>query len=251
MRRDTSRRSLYIPSRFMAIADIRREYNLAGLHRRDLDPDPIIQFRRWFDQALGARTSGRVRGLVIRLYKFLLGLGDAERIDVNAATLATADKAGCPSARVVLLKGVDQRGFFFFTNYDSRKGQEIAENPNAALVFYWPDQERQVCIAGQATKIPREESQAYFRSRPRGSRLAAWASHQSEVIENREVLERAWQEFQDKYADEDVPMPPNWGGYVLAPSRIEFWQGRPSRLHDRFRYSRQVDGTWRIEQLSP
>jgi len=235
----------------MAIAEIRREYNLAGLRRRELDPDPIVQFRRWFDQALGARTSGRVRGLLIGLYKSLLGLGSAERIDVNAATLATADKAGRPSARVVLLKGVDQRGFIFFTNYDSRKGQEINENPNVALVFYWPDQERQVCIAGQATKIPREESEAYFRSRPRGSRIAAWASHQSEVIENREVLERRCQETQAKYSGEDVPTPGNWGGYVLAPTRIEFWQGRPSRLHDRFRYSRQSDGTWRIERLSP
>ena len=235
----------------MAIADIRREYNLAGLRRRDLDPNPIVQFRRWFDQAMGARTSGRVRGLLIGLYKSLLGLGSAERIDVNAATLATADKAGRPSARVVLLKGVDERGFVFYTNYDSRKGREIAENPNVALVFYWPDQERQVCIAGEATKLLREESEAYFRSRPRGSRLAAWASHQSEVIENRGVLERRWQDLQAKYPGEDVPMAPNWGAYVLVPIRIEFWQGRPSRLHDRFRYSRQADGTWQIERLSP
>lgn len=235
----------------MAIADIRREYNLAGLRRSALDPDPIVQFRRWFDQALGARTSGRVRGFLIRLYKSLLGLGSAERIDVNAGTLATADKAGHPSARVVLLKGVDQRGFLFFTNYDSRKAQEIAENPNVGLVFYWPDQERQICIAGQATKIPRDESEAYFRSRPRGSRLAAWASHQSKIIENRDVLENRWQELQAKYPAEDVPMPPNWGGYVLAPIRIEFWQGRANRLHDRFRYSRLADSTWRIERLSP
>src|SRR5579862_2395552 len=154
---------------FMAIADLRREYNLAGLRRSDLNPDPIVQFRSWFEQALGARTSGRVRGLLISIYKSLLGLGSSERIDVNAATLATADKEGRPSARTVLLKGVDERGFIFFTNYDSRKGHEIAENPNAALVFYWPDQERQVCIAGEATKISREESEAYFRSRPRGS----------------------------------------------------------------------------------
>lgn len=251
MRRDTPPMLVIHSTRFMAIADIRREYDLAGLRRSDLDANPMVQFRRWFDQALGARTSGRLRGFLIRLYKSLAGLGGAERIDVNAATLATTDKAGHPSARVVLLKGVDERGFIFYTNYDSRKGQEISENPNIAMVFYWPDQERQVCIAGPATKIPREESEAYFRSRPRGSRLAAWASHQSEVIENREVLENRLQEMQSKYRGEDIPTPPDWGGYVLAPTRIEFWQGRPSRLHDRFRYSRQADGTWRIERLSP
>ena len=235
----------------MAIADIRRDYNLAGLRRSDLNPDPIAQFRNWFDQALGARTSGRVRGLLIGIYKSLLGLGGAERIDVNAATLATGDKEGRPSARVVLLKGVDDRGFVFFTNYDSRKGREITENPNVAMVFYWPDQERQVCIAGQAHKIPRAESEQYFKSRPRGSRLAAWASRQSEVIENRAVLEEQWKELETKYPGEDIPTPPNWGGFVLVPTRIEFWQGRPSRLHDRFRYAKQPDGSWRIERLSP
>lgn len=235
----------------MAIADIRRDYNLAGLRRSDLNPDPIVQFRNWFDQALGARTSGRVRGLLIGIYKSLLGLGSAERIDVNAATLATADKEGRPSARVVLLKGVDGRGFVFFTNYDSRKGREIVENPNVALVFYWPDQERQVCIAGQASKIPQAESEQYFKSRPRGSRLAAWASRQSEVIENRAVLEERWKELQAKYPGDEIPTPLNWGGFVLTPTRIEFWQGRPSRLHDRFRYAKQPDGSWLIERLSP
>lgn len=235
----------------MAIADIRRDYNLGGLRRSDLKPDPIEQFRNWFEQALGARTSGRVRGLLINVYKSLLGLGSAERIDVNAATLATADKEGRPSARTVLLKGVDERGFVFFTNYDSRKAREMAENPNVALVFYWPDQERQVCIAGQVSKIPRAESEAYFKSRPRGSRLAAWASRQSEVIENRAVLEEQLRQLQAKYPGQEVPMPPNWGGFVLAPVRIEFWQGRPSRLHDRFRYAKQPDGSWLIERLSP
>jgi pyridoxamine 5'-phosphate oxidase len=214
----------------MSIADIRREYNLAGLRRSDLDADPIIQFGRWFEQA-AARPGN---------------LGD-----VNACTLATADKDGRPSVRIVLLKGVDARGFIFFTNYDSRKGSELAENPNASMVFYWPDQERQVCIAGQATKIPRSESETYFKSRPRGSRLAAWASHQGEVLANREALEKQWQELQAKYPGDDVPMPPNWGGFVLVPSRIEFWQGRPSRLHDRFRYSKQAEDKWLIERLSP
>jgi pyridoxamine 5'-phosphate oxidase len=235
----------------MAIADIRRDYNLAGLRRSDLDADPMVQFRRWFEQAAGERSSGRLRGSLIRIYKTLLGLGSAERIDVNAATVATVDGEGRPSARVVLLKGLDERGFIFFTNYDSRKGREIAGNPNVALVFYWPDQERQVCIAGQAAKIPQAESEVYFKSRPRGSRLAAWASRQSEAIENREVLEAHWRELQAKYPGEDVPMPPNWGGFVIAPSRIEFWQGRPSRLHDRFRYLKQADGKWLIERLSP
>ena len=218
----------------MSIADIRRDYNLAGLRRADLDADPITQFRRWFDQAVGARAES------------------AELGDVNAVTVATVDAEGRPSARVVLLKGVDQRGFIFFTNYDSRKGSEIAGNPNVAMVFYWPDQERQVTIAGLATKVPVAESEAYFKSRPRGSRLAAWASRQSETIENRQVLESHWNELQAKYpGDADVPMPPNWGGFVIAPLRIEFWQGRPSRLHDRFRYSKQVDGKWLIERLSP
>ena len=235
----------------MSIADIRRDYNLAGLRRGDLDPDPLVLFRRWFDQAAGERQGGKLRGAAIRVYKSLLGLGSAERIDVNAATLATVDADGRPSGRVVLLKGVDERGFVFFTNYDSRKGREIAGNPNVALVFYWPDQERQVTVAGAASKIPVAESEAYFRSRPRGSRLAAWASHQSEVIENREVLESRWRDLQAKHPGEDVPMPPNWGGFVIAPVRIEFWQGRPSRLHDRFRYAKQGDGAWKIDRLSP
>jgi len=144
----------------MSIADIRRDYNLAGLRRSDLDPDPIALFRRWFDQAAGARQGGQLRSAAIRVYKSLLGLGSAERIDVNAATLATADAEGRPSARVVLLKGVDERGFIFFTNYDSRKGREIAGNANVAMVFYWPDQERQVTIAGAAAKVPLAESEA-------------------------------------------------------------------------------------------
>lgn len=235
----------------MAIADLRRDYNFMGLRRADLEPDPLTQFLKWFDQAAGRKTIGRVRRSLIRVYKALLQVTGNEPMDVNAATLATADAQGRPSARIVLLKGVDERGFIFYTNYESRKGQELAANPNAAMVFYWADQERQVCIAGQVTKLSKVESEAYFRSRPKGSRLGAWASHQSLVVENRATLEKHWAELQQKYPGDDVPMPEYWGGYVLAPERIEFWQGRPSRLHDRFRYLRQPGGTWKIDRLSP
>ena len=161
------------------------------------------------------------------------------------------DQQGRPSARVVLLKGVDQRGFLFFTNYESRKGQELAGNPQAALVLYWPDQERQVRIAGEVNKLPPAESDAYFRSRPRGSRLAAWASEQSATVKDRAALEEKWKQMEARYASQDIPRPPFWGGYLLSPERIEFWQGRPNRLHDRFRYTQQPDKTWLIERLSP
>jgi pyridoxamine 5'-phosphate oxidase len=164
--------------------------------------------------------------------------------------LATVDKSGKPSTRNVLLKGVDARGFIFYTNYDSRKGLELAENPNAALTFYWPELERQICVAGRIEKISREESEAYFDSRPRGSRLATWASNQRDVVADRAALDAKWNEMAKKFSD-DVPLPPNWGGYVLKPERIEFWQGRPSRLHDRFCYTRQPDNSWKLERLSP
>jgi pyridoxamine 5'-phosphate oxidase len=235
----------------MAIADLRREYNLTGLRRRDLAEDPIDQFKRWFDQAMGARASGRIRKFFIKLYKKLLLASGAELLDLTAMTLATADKQGRPSARVVLLKGVDQRGFIFFTNYESRKGQELAENPQAALVLYWPEQERQVCIAGEISPLPPAESDAYFRTRPHGSRLAAWASKQSSTVKDRAALEERWRQLEAQYANKEIPRPPFWGGYLLSPARMEFWQGRPNRLHDRFRYSRQPDKTWLIERLSP
>ncbi|MEY2427524.1 MAG: pyridoxamine 5-phosphate oxidase [Verrucomicrobiota bacterium] len=219
----------------MSIADLRREYCRAGLRRKDLDTDPIVQFEAWFEQARAANA---------RLAR--------EKIeDVNAMTLATADEHGRPSARIVLLKGIDQRGFLFFTNYESRKGKELSENPQAAAVFYWPDLERQVCIAGEVARLSRAESEAYFKSRPRGSKLATWASTQSEVIPAREVLEQKWKELETKYPGEDVPLPPYWGGYVLTPARIEFWQGRPNRLHDRFRYSRLPQKSWQLERLAP
>ena len=236
----------------MFIANLRREYNLTSLRRSDLEADPLAQFKKWFDQAAGVRRSGRLRKRLIQLYKlFFLGGNGGSATEVNAATLATADKDGRPSARTVLLKGVDERGFIFFTNYQSRKGRELAENPQGALVFHWADQARQVCIAGVVEKIPRAESEAYFRTRPRGSRLGAWASRQSESVENRECLEKRWSELETEYPGDDIPTPPNWGGYVLSPGRIEFWQGRPSRLHDRFCYSRQPDKSWRLERLQP
>src|SRR6266436_3650542 len=173
----------------MSIADVRREYNLAVLRRTDLHSDPVEQFKNWFEHASAARGSGRLRKFFVGFYKSLLMAAGAQPVDVTAMTLATADTAGRPSARVVLLKGVDERGFIFFSNYDSRKGQELAENRQAALVFYWADLERQVCIAGEVTKLSAEESEAYFKTRPRGSRLAAWASCQSEVVRDRAELE--------------------------------------------------------------
>jgi pyridoxamine 5'-phosphate oxidase len=206
---------------------------LKGLRRSDLEGDPIAQFTKWFEQAGVARTSGE------------------DSADVNAMTLATADKTGYPSARVVLLKGVDERGFIFFTNYDSRKGRELAENSRAALVFYWAEHERQITIAGAVSTLSETESEAYFKTRPRNSRLAAWASRQSEVLPNRNTLEAEWARLQRQYPDENIPKPPFWGGYVMSPIRLEFWQGRPSRLHDRFRYSKQGDNSWKIERLSP
>jgi pyridoxamine 5'-phosphate oxidase len=171
-------------------------------------------------------------------------------MDVNAMVLATVSREGEPSSRNVLLKGVDARGFIFFTNYDSRKGRELAENPRAALTFYWPDLERQVCLAGTVTRLPDAESVAYFKSRPRESQLGAWASNQSEVVPDRAALEKKWHDTAAQFPGE-IPRPPNWGGFVLQPDRMEFWQGRPGRLHDRFRYLRQPDGSWRLERLAP
>jgi pyridoxamine 5'-phosphate oxidase len=192
-----------------------------------------------------------VRRFCVRLYKRLLLMSGAELLDLNAMTLATADKEGRPSARIVLLKAVDDRGFVFYTNYESRKGQELAENPQAALVFYWSDQEREVCVAGEVSKLPPAESDAYWRSRPRGSNLGALASKQSTVVRDRAALEAKWKELEAQYPGEELPRPPFWGGYLLSPRRIEFWQGRPNRLHDRFRYTRQADKTWVVERLSP
>jgi pyridoxamine 5'-phosphate oxidase len=235
----------------MAIADLRRDYNLGELRRTDLSPDPIEQFRKWFQDAAGSRAGGRVRKFFVGLYKSLMMLTGAQPPDVSATILATADKSGKPSARVVLLKGVDQRGFIFFTNYDSRKGIELGENPHAALVFYWPELERQVCVAGKVGKVSSEESEVYFHSRPRGSRLATWVSQQSKPVRDRAELEQKWLELEKSYAQKEIPRPPYWGGYVLTPERIEFWQGGVNRLHDRLQYIRQRENQWSIERLSP
>ncbi len=231
----------------MAIADIRRDYSQGELRRADLDANPMAQFNSWFAQA---SAGSRWRKIGIALYKLWYAVVGHSPAEVNAMVLATVSKDGRPSSRNVLLKGVDERGFILFTNHDSRKGLELAENPNAALTFYWPDLERQVCVAGTVGKIPREESEAYFKSRPRGSRLATWASNQRDLVADRAALDKKWDEMAARFPN-DVPLPPNWGGYVLKPERIEFWQGRPSRLHDRFQYTRQPDNSWKIERVSP
>ena len=234
----------------MNLADIRRNYSAGGLARTDLDTDPIKQFQGWFARAASEQGGSHWRKVSIALYKLWHAFLGHQPVDVNAMVLATADKDGKPSCRTVLLKAVDERGFIFFTNYDSRKGRELTENPNAALTFFWPDLERQVCVAGTVSKLPLSESENYFKSRPRGSRLAAWASNQSDVVANRAALEKKWNEMEAKFPQE-IPLPPNWGGFVLKPERIEFWQGRLNRLHDRFTYTRQPNDSWKLERLSP
>ena len=235
----------------MNLSDSREDYRRHdSLDRAQLDANPFAQFESWFQQAAGEKSQSRWRKIGIALFKLWSAICNHRPADVNAMTLATVDKNGKPSSRTVLLKSVDERGFVFFTNYDSRKGRELAENPHAALTFFWPELERQVCVAGVVTKLPAAESETYFASRPRGSQIGAWASNQSEIVPDRATLEKKWRELERKFPDA-VPLPPNWGGFVLAPERIEFWQGRPSRLHDRFNYSRQPDGAWKIERLSP
>jgi pyridoxamine 5'-phosphate oxidase len=213
----------------MSISDLRREYARARLDEADVSHDPFVEFARWFAEAQEAQVP-----------------------DANAMTLATATADGSPSARVVLLKAFDERGFVFFTDYRSRKGAELEGNPRAALVFYWAELDRQVRITGGVGLTSPEESERYFRSRPLGSRLGAWASHQSQVIPGRAALEMDLREVEARFADGEVPLPAHWGGYRVVPDTIEFWQGRESRLHDRIRYVREKGGKgWRVERLSP
>lgn len=209
------------------LADIRKQYSLKTLERPDLADDPLSQFDAWFQDAL-----------------------EAEILEPNAMVLATADSEGRPSARVVLLKGVQDGAFVFYSNYESRKGKDMAENPQAALVFNWLDLERQVRIEGRVQKVSQDVSEAYFHSRPRGSQLGAWVSKQSQVISGREVLDERLAKLEQRYPD-TVPLPDFWGGYMVTPARVEFWQGRSNRLHDRFVYDLQKDGTWSLERLSP
>jgi pyridoxamine 5'-phosphate oxidase len=209
------------------IADLRQDYTLQGLSETEIDFNPFVQFREWFNQALSA-----------------------DILEPNAMMVATTTPLCKPSARMVLLKDFDERGFVFYTNYNSHKAQELAENPQAALVFWWAELQRQVRISGRVEKISDSESDKYFYSRPFSSRLGAWASNQSEVIENRELLEQNLEELKEKYQNGEIPRPPHWGGIRVIPAEIEFWQGRSSRLHDRLVYTRNYDG-WKIERLSP
>ncbi len=211
------------------LEDLRNNYKRFDLKKSDLPDDPLDLFKSWMDLAIESNID-----------------------EPNAMTLATATTEGIPSARIVLLKGIDEKGFYFYTNYESRKGYELSHNPNVALVFLWKENERQVRIEGRAEKISKEASQKYFDSRPIGSRISAIASPQSQHIEHHEILEERRQKAADFYQDESsIPVPDYWGGYCVIPRAIEFWQGRPNRLHDRFRYAKNENGLWIVNRLAP
>ena len=210
-----------------SIAELRREYSSTPLDRAHLHDDPLSLFAQWFDEALRAAVP-----------------------EPNAMTLATVSADGHPSARIVLLKGVDAQGFTFFTNFESRKGRDLDETGHAALVFWWQELERQVRVEGIVERVSDAEADAYFAARPRGSRIGAWASPQSRPLMNRAVLEENWAALNARFDGDDVPRPPHWGGYRLLPETVEFWKGRASRLHDRFLYTRD-DGAWRVKRLAP
>jgi pyridoxamine 5'-phosphate oxidase len=221
------------------IADIRKDYKLASLEEADVAANPIDQFTRWWNEAVASQID-----------------------EVNAMTLATANAAGVPAARIVLLKGYNPNGFIFFTNYESDKGKNLAQNPHAALVFFWKELERQIRIEGTVEKVSVEESDRYFNSRPASSRIGAWASPQSAVIENRMVIEQNVERYSSIFANDSIERPDHWGGYIVKPTSIEFWQGRSSRLHDRIKYTLEnsaynaatdtrSDANWKIERLAP
>jgi pyridoxamine 5'-phosphate oxidase len=210
------------------IADIRKDYQLQTLLETDIAADPFTQFNIWWDEAIKSELS-----------------------EVNAMTLATASLTGMPSARIVLLKSVTDAGFVFFTNYNSNKGKELEQNPHASLVFFWKELERQVRITGKVEKVTIHESDAYFASRPVGSRIGAWASPQSNVISSREIIENNILQYQKQFGSGEINRPSHWGGYIVKPTVIEFWQGRSNRLHDRLRYTKPDNGSWKIERLAP
>jgi pyridoxamine 5'-phosphate oxidase len=210
------------------LAEIRKEYRLNRLVKEEVAENAMQQFERWWQDATKSEID-----------------------EVNAMTLATASSDGLPAARIVLLKGYHADGFRFFTNYESFKGRQLMENPRACLVFFWKELERQVRITGLVEKLSKEESEEYFKSRPAGSQIGAWASPQSEVIENNEWLTRRANEMEAQFAGKAIPRPPHWGGYLVRPVTIEFWQGRPNRLHDRLLYTLQENGNWAIERLAP
>ena len=212
----------------MSLSDLRRDYDLAALVEKDMPRDPFRQFAKWFDEAAAAKI-----------------------LEPNAMVCSLATRDGRPSARILLLKAFDGRGFVFYTNYESRKGRELSENPRATLLFPWLPLERQVTIEGTVSKVSREEADAYFHSRPRGNQLAAWASAQSTIVPSRAALDDAMKAVEQKYVGQEVPLPPHWGGYRVAPEIVEFWQGRRSRMHDRIRYRREGSGEWIIERLAP